>query len=91
MIDANNYNNKYDLQGPGESTQAKSAGLQGIPEEATDPALCGMVSGAAVGSVPVGGVATVTAAPATTPPPPTTASAASPCSAQPERSSPAVA
>ena len=56
-IDANN-NHKYDLQGLGESTLAKSAGLKGIPEEATDPAVCGMVSGAAVGSVPVGGVAT---------------------------------
>ncbi|MBU2668039.1 hypothetical protein KOI35_31465 [Actinoplanes bogorensis] len=56
-VDANG-NNKYDLDGLGESTLAKSAGLSGIPEEATDPATCGMVSGAAVGSVPVGGVAT---------------------------------
>ncbi|BCY09691.1 hypothetical protein [Actinoplanes sp. L3-i22] len=56
-IDANK-NGKYDLDGLGESTLAKSAGLSGIPEEATDPALCGMVSGAAAGSVPVGGVAT---------------------------------
>jgi hypothetical protein len=56
-IDANQ-NGKYDLAGLGESTLAKSAGLSGIPEEATDPALCGMVSGAAAGSVPVGGVAT---------------------------------
>jgi hypothetical protein len=56
-IDANK-NGKYDLAGLGESTLAKSAGLTGIPEEATDPALCGMVSGAAAGSVPVGGVAT---------------------------------
>jgi hypothetical protein len=56
-IDANN-NGKYDLQGLGESTLAKSAGIKGIPEEATDPATCGMVSGAAAGSVPVGGVAT---------------------------------
>ena len=56
-LDANN-NGKYDLAGLGESTLAKSAGLDGIPEEATEPALCGMVSGAAVGSVPVGGVAT---------------------------------
>ncbi|WP_436531860.1 hypothetical protein [Actinoplanes sp. HUAS TT8] len=56
-IDANK-NGKYDLAGLGESTLAKSAGLSGIPEEVTDPALCGMVSGAAVGSVPVGGVAT---------------------------------
>jgi hypothetical protein len=56
-IDANG-NHKYDMAGLGESTLAKAAGLSGIPEEATDPALCGMVSGAAVGSVPVGGVAT---------------------------------
>jgi hypothetical protein len=56
-IDANN-NGKYDIAALGESTLAKSAGLKGIPEEATDPALCGMVAGAAVGSVPVGGVAT---------------------------------
>ena len=56
-IDANN-NGKYDLEALGESTLAKSAGLKGIPEEATDPAVCGMVSGAAAGSVPVGGVAT---------------------------------
>ena len=56
-IDANK-NGKYDMDGLGESTLAKSAGLSGIPEEATDPAVCGMVSGAAAGSVPVGGVAT---------------------------------
>jgi hypothetical protein len=56
-IDANG-NGRYDLRGLGESTLAKSAGLSGIPEEATDPALCGMVSGAAAGSIPVGGVAT---------------------------------
>jgi hypothetical protein len=56
-IDANG-NGKYDMAGLGESTLAKSAGLKGIPEEATDPALCGMVMGAAAGSMPVGGVAT---------------------------------
>jgi hypothetical protein len=56
-IDANG-NGKYDLGRLGESTLATSAGLSGIPEEATDPATCGMVAGAAVGSVPVGGVAT---------------------------------
>ena len=56
-IDANK-NGKYDLGALGESTLAKSAGLSGIPEEATDPAVCGMVSGAAAGSVPAGGVAT---------------------------------
>jgi LPXTG-motif cell wall-anchored protein len=56
-IDANG-NHKYDMAGLGESTLAVAAGIHGIPEEATDPALCGMVAGAAVGSVPVGGVAT---------------------------------
>ncbi|WP_229070947.1 hypothetical protein [Actinoplanes sp. DH11] len=56
-IDVNG-NGKYDLGGRGESTFAAAAGLDGIPQEATDPALCGMVTGAAAGSVPVGGVAT---------------------------------
>jgi hypothetical protein len=56
-VDANN-NGKYDLEGLGESTLAKSVGLKGIPQEATDPATCGMVTGAAAGSVPVGGVDT---------------------------------
>lgn len=56
-IDADN-NDKYDLGALGESTLAKSAGLKNIPEEATGPATCGMVSGAAAGSVPAGGVAT---------------------------------
>lgn len=56
-IDANK-NGKYDLEGLGESTFAKSLGVNGIPAEATDPATCGMVSGAAVGSVPTGGVDT---------------------------------
>jgi hypothetical protein len=56
-VDANN-NGKYDLEGLGESTLATSAGLTGIPQEATDPATCGMVTGAAAGSVPVGGVDT---------------------------------
>ncbi|MCZ7437810.1 hypothetical protein O7598_15485 [Micromonospora sp. WMMC241] len=56
-IDANR-NGKYDMDALGESTFAKSVGVNGIPEEATDPATCGMVSGAAAGSVPAGGVAT---------------------------------
>jgi len=56
-IDVNG-NRRYDLAALGESTLASAGGLGGIPEEATDPALCGMVSGAAAGSVPVGGVAT---------------------------------
>lgn len=56
-IDANR-NGKYDLESLGESTFAKSVGVNGIPEEATDPATCGMVTGAAAGSTPVGGVNT---------------------------------
>jgi hypothetical protein len=56
-IDANK-NGTYDMEALGESTFAKSIGVNGIPAEATDPATCGMVSGAAAGSVPAGGVAT---------------------------------
>ena len=56
-IDANK-NGKYDLEALGESTFAKSIGVAGIPEEATDVATCGMVAGAAAGSVPAGGVNT---------------------------------
>ncbi|MGQ5263482.1 hypothetical protein ACTWLT_22360 [Micromonospora sp. ZYX-F-536] len=56
-IDAND-NGTYDMEALGESTFAKSVGVNGIPAEATDPATCGMVSGAAAGSVPAGGVAT---------------------------------
>lgn len=56
-IDVND-NNKYDMEGLGESDFAKSLGVNGIPEEATDPATCGMVIGAAAGSAPVGGVDT---------------------------------
>lgn len=53
-----NHNGKYDMQALGESVFAKSLGIPNIPEEATDPATCGMISGAAAGSVPVGGVNT---------------------------------
>lgn len=56
-IDVND-NDKYDLEGLGESTFAKSLGVSGVPEEATNPASCGMVSGAAAGSTPSGGVET---------------------------------
>lgn len=56
-IDANN-NGKYDLEALGESTFAKSLGVPNIPEEATDVATCGMVAGAAAGSIPAGGVET---------------------------------
>lgn len=39
-----NGNDKYDAEGLGESVFAKSLGLEGIPEEATNPATCGEVS-----------------------------------------------
>ncbi|WP_201465849.1 hypothetical protein [Janibacter melonis] len=56
-LDANG-NGKYDLAALGESSFARSAGVKGIPEEATNPATCGTVSGAAVGAAPSGGVDT---------------------------------
>lgn len=49
-VDAND-NDKYDLEGLGESTFAKSLGVNGIPAEATDSATCGMI-------MPSGGVNT---------------------------------
>ena len=49
-VDANG-NDKYDLDGLGESSFAKSLGVDDIPEEATDVANCGEV-------VPAGGVDT---------------------------------
>jgi hypothetical protein len=55
-----NGNDKYDLDALGESTFAKSLGVDGLPEEATNPATCGTVSGAAVGATPTGGVDTGT-------------------------------
>ena len=53
-----NHNNKYDLAALGESTFAASLGLKGIPEEATDPASCGVVQGAGAGNPARGGVDT---------------------------------
>ena len=50
-LDANG-NGKYDLKALGESVFAKSLGVKGIPEEATNPATCGEVSPA--GSVETG-------------------------------------
>ena len=44
-IDAND-NDKYDLDGLGESSFAKNLGSPGVPEEATDPASCGVITGA---------------------------------------------
>lgn len=53
-----NGNDKYDLEALGESTFAKSLGVNGIPEEATNPATCGTVTGASTGEMPEGGVDT---------------------------------
>lgn len=44
-IDANG-NGKYDIAALGDSTFAESLGVHGVPEEATDPASCGVVTGA---------------------------------------------
>ncbi|CAM5414003.1 hypothetical protein GCM10010329_77430 [Streptomyces spiroverticillatus] len=49
-----NENKKYDF------SQGKSELDPKLPQEATAPASCGMIEGAAVGSVPVGGVETGT-------------------------------
>ncbi|MEN3123510.1 MULTISPECIES: hypothetical protein [Janibacter] len=56
-LDANG-NGKYDMDALGESSLAKSLGVKGIPEEATNPATCGTVTGAAVAAAPTGGVQT---------------------------------
>ena len=56
-LDANG-NDKYDMDALGESTFAKSLGVNGIPEEATNPATCGTISGASAGAAPTGGVET---------------------------------
>ena len=44
-IDVND-NDKYDLDALGESTFAANLGVPNVPEEATDPASCGVVEGA---------------------------------------------
>jgi hypothetical protein len=56
-IDVNN-NNRYDVAGAGVSTFAQNLGLGGVPEEATDPASCGVVTGAMSPVPPHGGVET---------------------------------
>ena len=56
-IDANN-NDKYDVEALGVSTFAESLGVPDIPEEATDPASCGVVQGAGMAGRPRGGVET---------------------------------
>jgi hypothetical protein len=44
-IDVND-NRKYDVAALGVSSFAKNLGVAGVPEEATDPASCGVVEGA---------------------------------------------
>lgn len=56
-LDANG-NGKYDADALGESTFAKSLGVSGIPEEATNPATCGTIRGASAGAPATGGVQT---------------------------------
>ena len=56
-IDANN-NGKYDVEALGVSTFAKSLGAANVPEEATNPASCGVVQGAGAAGPAHGGVDT---------------------------------
>jgi hypothetical protein len=56
-IDANN-NDKYDVEALGVSTFADSLGVPNVPEEATNPASCGVVQGAGMTGRPRGGVET---------------------------------
>jgi hypothetical protein len=56
-IDVNN-NDKYDLAALGVSTFAQHLGAAGVPEEATDPASCGVVQGIGAAAAPHGGVET---------------------------------
>ena len=53
-----NHNGKYDVDALGVSTFAEKLGLHGVPEEATDPASCGMVMGAAAAAPAHHGVET---------------------------------
>jgi hypothetical protein len=53
-----NHNGRYDMAALGESTFAKNLGAPGVPEEATDPATCGLVTGAGAMTAPHGGVET---------------------------------
>jgi hypothetical protein len=59
-----NHNRKYDLAALGVSTFAESLGMRGVPEEATDPASCGMVTGAGAAAPAHHGVETGGAPPA---------------------------
>ena len=53
-IDVND-NDRYDVAGAGVSTFAENLGVAGIPEEATDPASCGVLTGAKAAKAPHGG------------------------------------
>ena len=55
-----NHNGRYDMAGAGVSTFAKNLGFPSVPEEATDPADCGMVTGAGDPMPPAGGLETGT-------------------------------
>lgn len=63
-----NKNNKYDFEGAGKSELDPK-----LPQEATAPTNCGEVKGAAVGSIPVGGIETGGGAPQSSAVPATTA------------------
>jgi hypothetical protein len=56
-IDVNG-NGRYDVKALGVSTFARNLGAPGVPEEATDPATCGLVTGAGAAMSPHGGVET---------------------------------
>ena len=56
-IDAND-NGKYDFASLGPSTFARNLGLGRVPEEATNPASCGVVTGAGAAVAPRGGIQT---------------------------------
>ena len=56
-IDAND-NGKYDLDALGVSTFAENLGKPGVPEEVTNPAVCGVVQGAGAAGRARGGVET---------------------------------
>ena len=56
-IDVNG-NGRVRRGGAGVSTFAENLGVPGVPEEATDPASCGVVTGAMATRAPQGGVET---------------------------------
>jgi hypothetical protein len=58
-----NKNGRYDRGALGISSFARNLGLPGVPEEATDPATCGVVTGAGMPVKPKGGVETGRGAP----------------------------